>query len=316
MLVCKASILSVALSAALLSGCGDKPASGAGAAQASALTFTAGQATNAFGLVAALTAERTPRDAGTPGAERAARWIADRLIERGLEARIDTFTEPTPRGPKRFHNVLAEITGASGEWIVLLSHFDTMSGIGGGFEGANDSGSSTGLLIEIAAALRAAGPHRHNLLFGFMDGEECMVAYSGRDGFHGSKRLARQLKASGSKIRAVILMDMVGDRDLKLTVPRNSTGALRLLALEAAETVGDRSKIGLFDGVIYDDHQAFLDLGYPAVNLIDFEFGSRPGRNDYWHTPADTMDKICADSLLVTGRIVMEMLNRLAADEK
>lgn len=306
----KATIWLVVFLAALLSGCGDKPEP----VPVPALTLTATQATNAFALVAALTSEYTPRDAGTPGAERAAGWIAERLRERGLTARIDTFTDPTPRGPKQFHNVLAEIPGASDEWIILLSHFDTMSGIGGGFEGANDSGSSTGLLIEMAAALQAAGPYRHNLLFGFMDGEECMVSYSERDGFHGSKRLARQQKQSGAKIRAVILMDMVGDRDLKLLVPRNSTASLRLLALEAAEATGDRAKIGLFDGDIYDDHQAFLDLGYPAVNLIDFEFGSKPGRNDYWHTPADTMDKICPDSLLVTGRIVMEMLNRLLAD--
>ncbi|MDD4017550.1 MAG: M28 family metallopeptidase [Kiritimatiellae bacterium] len=313
MLFIKASILSIVLAAALLSGCGDKPAAGAGAARQPALTFTATQGTNAFDLVAALVAEHTPRDAGTPGAESAARWITGRLKERGLAARIDTFTDPTPRGPKQFHNVLAEIPGEGDEWVILMSHFDTMSGIGGGFQGANDSGSSTGLLIELAAALQATGPHRHNILCAFMDGEECMVAYGARDGFHGSKHLARQQKQTGAKISAVILMDMVGDRDLKLTVPRNSTGALRLLALEAAEATGDRSKIGLFDGLIYDDHQAFLELGYPAVNLIDFEFGSRPGRNDYWHTPEDTFDKICVDSLLVTGRIVMEMLNRLMA---
>lgn len=310
----KASILSIVLSAALLTGCGEKPAAGSVKARAPALTFTASQASNAFELVEALVTEHTPRDAGTPGAERAAQWIAERLKGSGLTVEIDTFTDPTPRGPKEFHNVLATIPGSSGEWIILLSHFDTMSGIGGGFQGANDSGSSTGLLIEMASALQAASPHRHNILCAFMDGEECMVSYSERDGFHGSKRLARQQKAAGATIRAVILMDMVGDRDLKLTVPRNSTGALRLLALEAAEATGDRAKIGLFDGIIYDDHQAFLDLGYPAVNLIDFEFGSRPGKNDYWHTPEDTLDKICADSLLVTGRIVMEMLNRLMAE--
>ncbi len=313
-LVCKALILPIILSAALLSGCGDKPSYGSAAPHAPALIFTDAQASNAFALVTALVKDCTPRDAGTPGAERAAQWIAERLKGRGLAVEIDTFTDPTPRGSKQFHNVLATIPGNSGEWVILLSHFDTMSGIGGGFQGANDSGSSTGLLIEMATTLQAAGSHRHNILCGFMDGEECMLAYSKRDGFHGSKRLARQQKEAGSKIHAVILMDMVGDRDLRLTVPRNSTAALRLLTLEAAEATGDRDKVGLFDGIIYDDHQAFLELGYPAVNLIDFEFGSCTGKNDFWHTPADTLDKICADSLLVTGRIVMEMLNRLMSD--
>jgi glutaminyl-peptide cyclotransferase len=297
---------------AALAGCGERP--GGGDAPAPALTFTAAQASNALARVTAFVTACTPRDAGTPGAEKAALWLRDALAADGLDATVDRFTDPTPRGPREFRNVLAEIPGTGDEWIVLLSHFDTMSGIGPGFQGANDSGSSTGLLLELAAALRrhSVTPSlRHSVILGFMDGEECMLAYSDRDGFHGSKRLARQMKDQRRKIKAVILMDMVGDRDLKLTVPRNGTAALRVLALEAAEATGDRDKIGLFDGIIYDDHQAFLDLGYPAVNLIDFEFGSRPGANDYWHTPHDTLDKLSADSLFVTGRIVLEMLNRL-----
>lgn len=294
-----------------LAGCGGRPPAAEIAQARPMLAFSAAQASNAFAYVAGLVKECTPRDAGTPGAERAARWILARLEERGVEARIDGFTDPTPHGPKPFFNVLATIPGTGEEWVVLLSHFDTMSGIGEGFEGANDSGSSTGLLIELAAVLREAGPLPYSVLCGFMDGEECMVAYSERDGFHGSKRLARQLKYKGAKVRGVILMDMIGDRDLKITIPRNSTAALRVLALEAAEATGDRRKIGLFDGIIYDDHQAFLDLGFPAVNLIDFNYGSRPGLNDYWHTPQDTLDKLSVESLHTTGSIVLEMLNRL-----
>lgn len=303
-------LFSLLLSAALLAGCGDTPAPEAKAARAP-LAFTAAQASNALAHVAAFVTRCTPRDAGTPGAERAAVWLHDRLQAQGIEAALDRFTDPTPRGPRPFINVLATIPGTGDEWVVLLSHFDTMSGIGPGFQGANDGGSSTGLLLELAVALRAAAPLKFNILCGFMDGEECMLAYSDRDGFHGSKRLAQAMKSQRRKVKAVILMDMVGDRDLKLTVPRNGAAALRVLALEAAEATGDRAKIGLFDGVIYDDHQAFLDLGYPAVDLIDFYYGSRPGENDYWHTPEDTLDKLSADSLQVTGRIVMEMLNRL-----
>lgn len=294
-----------------LVGCGDRPPAAEIAPEPCVLSFTSAQASNAFAYVAGLVKECTPRDAGTPGAEKAAHWIHDRLAERGVDVRIDRFTDPTPRGLKPFSNVLATLPGTGDGWIVLLAHFDTMSGIGEGFQGANDSGSSTGLLIELAAILRAAGPLPHNILCGFMDGEECMLAYSDRDGFHGSRRLARQMKAEGRSVKAVILMDMVGDRDLKLTVPHNGTAALRLLALKAAEATGDRDRIGLFDGIVYDDHQAFLDLGFPAVNLIDFAFGSSPGSNDYWHTPADTLDKISVDSLRTAGRIVLEMINRL-----
>jgi glutaminyl-peptide cyclotransferase len=295
----------------LLAGCGRTDP--APAPRAAPLAFSAAQATNALNHVTAFVTACTPRDAGTPGAEKAAVWLQQRLHTLGIGATLDRFTEPTPRGEREFRNVLATIPGPGDGWIVLLSHFDTVSGIGEGFQGANDGGSSTGLLLELASALhrRPPAPGTPSILCGFMDGEECMLAYSDRDGFHGSKRLAKQMKAERRKIKAVILMDMVGDRDLKLTVPRNGTASLRVLALEAAEAVGRRDRIGLFDGYIYDDHQAFFERGYPSVDLIDFEFGSRPGNNDYWHTPRDTLDKLSADSLLITGSIVLEMLNRL-----
>ena len=292
-------------------GCSQKPETDTGST--APLVFSAEQASNAWSNVTAFVTECTPRNSGTPGSESAAVWLHARLTEQGIDTVLDRFTDSTPRGPKPFFNVLASIHGKSDQWILLLSHFDTMSGISESFQGANDSGSSTGLLLELAAALHAASPRKHNILCAFLDGEECMLAYSERDGFHGSKRLANMMRQQGRKIKAVILMDMIGDRDLKITIPRNSTADLRVLALQAAEATGDRDKIGLFDGTIYDDHQAFLDLGYPAINLIDFQYGSRPGENDYWHTTHDSLDKLSVDSLLVTGRIVMEMLNRLQA---
>jgi len=293
----------------ILAGCSEKPASDA-RNMCAPLVFSPAQASNAWSHVTAFVTECTPRNSGTPGSEGAAVWLHARLAGQGIDTSLDRFTDPTPRGPKPFVNVLASIPGKSDNWILLLSHFDTMSGISESFQGANDSGSSTGLLLGLAAALHASSPRKYNILCAFLDGEECMLAYSERDGFHGSKRLANTMRQQGKKIKAVILMDMVGDRDLKITIPRNSTADLRVLALEAAEATGDRDKIGLFDGVIYDDHQAFLDLGYPAINLIDFHYGSRPGENDYWHTTKDSLDKLSADSLLTTGRIVMEMLNR------
>ncbi|MDD4016609.1 MAG: M28 family metallopeptidase [Kiritimatiellae bacterium] len=296
--------------ASLLTGCSEKPATDVENTFAP-FVFSPEQASNAWSQVTAFVDECTPRNSGTPGSENAAAWLHKRLIGQGIDTTIDRFTDSTPRGPKPFFNVLASIPGKSDKWILLLSHFDTMSGISGSFQGANDSGSSTGLLLELATALHASAPCKYNVLCAFLDGEECMLAYSDRDGFHGSRRLANTMKQQGRKIKAVILMDMIGDRDLKITIPRNSTAALRVLALQAAEATGNRDKIGLFDGMIYDDHQAFLDLGYPAINLIDFQYGSHPGKNDYWHTTKDSIDKLSVDSLLVTGRIVMEMLNGL-----
>lgn len=275
------------------------------------LSFNAEQASNALAHVASLIKACTPRDGGTPESERAAIWLNDRLTACGINSVVDRFTDTTPTGPCTFANVLATIPGDDDQWIVLLSHFDTKSGIGKNFEGANDSGSSTGLLLELATLIQTAAPLKHNVLCAFLDGEECRLAYSDRDGFHGSKHLAKTLKEQQKKINAVILMDMIGDRDLKITIPHNSTANLRVLALAVAEATKDRTKIGLCDGDILDDHYPFLELGYPAVDLIDFDYGSSPGLNDYWHTSKDTLDKLSADSLLTTGRIVLEMVNRL-----
>jgi hypothetical protein len=303
--------LPLALSGLLAAGCSPVAPPSSDVGRYTPLTFTAVQATNALNRVGAFVSACTPRDAGTPGAERAAQWLHDQLIENGVEATIDRFTDETPRGQKTFVNVLAELPGETDGWVVLLSHFDTKRGISPSFQGANDGGSSTGLLLEFAIALKRTPLRKYGVICAFLDGEECDLAYSDRDGFHGSKRYAQQLKAKGRKVKAVILSDMIGDRDLKITVPMNSTSTLRVLALDAAEATGERAKIGLFDGEIFDDHQAFLDRGLPAIDLIDFDYGSSPGLNDYWHTAKDTVDKLSADSLLATGRIVFEMINRL-----
>ena len=296
--------------AGLLVGCEGRIVSTPKAAR-TPLSFTSEQASNALANVAALIENCTPRDGGTPESEHAAAWLNDRLKAHGIRSVVDRFTDVTPVGPRTFANVLATIPGDDDQWIVLLSHFDTKSGIGKEFQGANDGGSSTGLLLELAALIQKAGPRKHSVLCAFLDGEECRLAYSDRDGFHGSKRLAKTMKEQQKKIAAVILMDMIGDRDLKITIPSNSTPKLRVLALVVAEALKERTKIGLCDGEIYDDHYPFLKLGYPAVDLIDFYYGSRPGLNEYWHTPQDTLDKLSADSLLSTGRIVLEMVNRL-----
>lgn len=251
-----------------------------------------------------------PRDAGTPGGRRAAEWIAAELRGLGLAVTLDTFDDDTPDGPRPFHNVLATLPGASADGIVLLSHFDTKAGIADAFIGANDGGSSTGLLLALAGWL-ARQPRPLTLHFAFLDGEECRYRYGPRDGLHGSRRLAGQMKQAGTPVRAVILLDMVGDQDLRFTVPRNSSRVLKRLLLDAAQAQGCRDRVMLLDSDILDDHQPFLDQGFAAINLIDFHYGTRPGANDLWHTPADTLDKLSAETLQQVGAVVLEMIHRL-----
>jgi glutaminyl-peptide cyclotransferase len=257
-----------------------------------------------------------PRVSGTPGAMRAAEHIAARLRSVGWEARLDAFEDEAPGGPTTFVNVLAEKRGDGNAWIVLGSHFDSKAGMPEGFQGANDSGSSSGLLIEIARALANRADLPFHVMLAFFDGEECAVRYGPNDGLHGSRRLAAQLVESGraAEVKAVMILDMVGDRDLTITLPRNNTPALNAACLASSARLGVREHFGLHAGAILDDHVPFLDAGMPAAAVIDFEFGTRPGRNDLWHTAGDTMDKLSADSLSMVGRVVFEVLNGLAGE--
>lgn len=252
-----------------------------------------------------------PRVSGTPGARKAAETIAGRLNSFGLNARIDTFTDATPGGPKPFHNVTCRVTGQGGATVVLVSHFDTKAGIADTFVGANDSGSSTGLLIALAEWASSEWRGAADILFAFVDGEECLERYGPIDGLHGSRRLAAQLKTAHEPVAAVIVADMIGDRVLNVTIPRNATPWLVAMVFEVAHRQGSRRQFSWSRGQIIDDHVPFLEAGFAAVNLIDFEYGSAPGLNDIWHTPDDTLDKLSPRSLQTVGRVIIGMLNRL-----
>ena len=257
--------------------------------------------------------ELGPKEPGTVGGERAAEYLAARLREAGVEAQIQEFQDASPVGMLTFRNVLGRIPGSGETCVWLAAHYDTKVGIEG-FEGANDSGSGTGLLIELARVLKQNGPHAVEIRFAFFDGEECRVEYGPEDGFHGSRYLAKALAEEGSlsNVVGMILLDMVGDRDLTVTVPRNGTPELMALAFEAARAEGIRHQFQLAPFTIGDDHEAFLARGVPAVDLIDFQYGSAPGKNDYWHTAQDSMDKVSAESLEKVGRVAARMVEALA----
>lgn len=250
------------------------------------------------------------RDAGTPGAKQAAGHIQERLKEIGLEARIEAFRDPTPRGTTTFRNVVAEIPGKGAGVIILGSHYDTKSGMEEGFQGANDSGSSTGLLIELARIFSQSPRLKNTLQLVFFDGEECFESYNHNDGLHGSRHHAQGLmdKGRAEKVEAVIIMDMVGDRDLNISFPRNSEAELIDLAFQAARAENVRTHFGLSEHAVLDDHVPFLSADMPAINFIDFQFGSAPGLNDYWHTPEDRIENISAESLKTTGRVVLKLV--------
>jgi glutaminyl-peptide cyclotransferase len=298
------------LVAVLFAGCSDKKNTDASVTPQTTVVIPADHGTNALERVRRLCA-LGPRDALTPGAEAAAKWIAAELSAIGLVSDTDTFDDPAPDGSSRlFRNVTATVPGTGKGHVLLLSHYDTKSGISDHFIGANDGGSSTGLLLELAAYF-ARNPPVPSVTFAFLDGEECRRAYSDTDGLHGSRHLARKMRKAGQGADAVILLDMVGDRDLRLTLPRNGAPHLKTALLDASAAQGLRSRVGLLSYDMVDDHQPFLDAGFPAIDIIDFEYGSAPGLRNYWHTDADTVDKLSAESLRITAAILIQLISDL-----
>lgn len=262
----------------------------------------------------------SPRDAGTPGAGAASRFIAQEIRRMGVKPVADCWTEGTSTGRKTFCNVYATLPGTSGRMIVLGSHYDTKSGIPG-FQGANDGASSTGVLLGLLHHLASSPVRpRDTILFAFFDGEEAVgAAYRDNDGLHGSKRLAATLatRTGGDRPIVAIVADMVGDRNLSLDVPRNVTTWITKTALVVSkERRGATPPVSIAGTYILDDHVPFINVGISAIDLIDFDYGSAPGRHDYWHTDQDTMDKISADSLYKTANLLLGMIARIDRDEE
>ena len=279
--------------------------------------FKPSDARVAFTAASELVRRYSPRDAGTANGRRAAELIRQQAARQGVSVRLDPFTARSRGEMRAFVNVVAELPGtdAQAPWIVLMSHFDTKPGIAG-FQGANDGASTSGLLVALAGVLARRGRLRENVCLAWTDAEESRVSYGADDGFQGSKRLVAQFQAQKRTVKAAVCLDMLGDRDLNISVPLNSTPELARLAAQAAVEAGFARRVTLCDDLqILDDHAAFFDAGYPAIDFIDFDYGSRPGHNDYWHTAADTLDKISSSSLFISGRILAAFLNRLVTAE-
>ena len=254
----------------------------------------------------------SPRDAGTPNGKKAAEHILSRLKSFGVEAQIQSFIAQTPQGTKTMYNVIGSIKGKHDQWIILGSHFDTMPGIKN-FQGANDSGSSTGILLEIAR-IYAHCNLKIGILFLFFDGEESTTNYQHNDGLYGSRFFAKQIqkKDQTKKIRAMILLDMVGDESLQLSIPISSSTSLVKKLFKAADHVGCQNYVSLASIDIIDDHVPFLKIGIPSIDLIDFHFGSKPNLNDYWHTESDNLEHLSIKSIEITGTITLELLRQLS----
>ena len=250
-----------------------------------------------------------PRPPGSPAIAKSQAYIADVLKKLGLQVEHQDFLANTPNGPVSMKNIVGKTQQSGRPVVILASHYDTRLMTNAAFVGANDGGSSTGLLLELA---RVLSPRRNAFAvwFVFFDGEEAQREWSETDSLYGSRYFVEKLKADGQTqvIKAMVLMDLVGDRDLKLENDASSTPQLMELVRKSAVELGYSKNLAASQKGMVDDHIPFIRAGISAVDLIDYDYGFN---NSVWHTPNDTLDKISPHSLKIVGDIVVRTLEKL-----
>lgn len=250
-----------------------------------------------------------PRPAGSEANRKLQTYIESQLRGFGWTVQLDSFVADTPLGPKPMTNIIGKLMGSSGKAVVVTGHFDTKLMPLISFVGANDGGSSTGMLLELARAL-AKKPRKDDIYLVWFDGEEALVDWTETDSVYGSRHLAHKWAADGTlgKVKALINIDMIGDRDLELINEVNSSQILRKLVWETAAELGYSKQFARKTEPISDDHMPFVQLGVNAIDLIDFDYGPN---HSYWHNEQDTLDKLSAASFDVIGKVLIEVLRKL-----
>jgi Peptidase family M28 len=249
-----------------------------------------------------------PRPAGSEALEKSRVYVEDQLQRSGWRVTRQAFSDDTPRGKIQFVNLIAQFSGegnAASPSFLLCSHYDTKMFDTVRFVGANDGGSSTGLLLELA---RVIGQHPNlarKIELVFFDGEEAYEHFSDTDGVYGSRYFARQLQKDAKQFRGGLLFDMVGDRSLGITLPADSPAAMARDIFAAAAALKLRDYFSYFDRDLIDDHVPLNAIGIPTLDIIDFDF-------PWWHTEGDTIDKISAQSLQIVGSVALYYLAQFA----
>ena len=247
-----------------------------------------------------------PRPSGSQANLQLQAYILAQLKSCKCQVSEDAWTAQTPKGPIAMKNVLAKFPGKSGRAIVITGHFDTKEFPGRKFVGASDGASSTGLLLELARALTAE-PRTDDVYLVFFDGEEAVrEQWEGTDNLYGSRHLADRWEKDGTlgKIKALINVDMIGDKNLNVKPDSNGNAALNRLVWRTAAELGYAAQFPTDAISIDDDHMPFVERGVTAIDLIDFDYPA-------WHTDDDTLDKLSARSLEIVGKVVLASIRKL-----
>ena len=253
-----------------------------------------------------------PRPAGSPAIEQTRTYIKAQLAAAGLTVSDQAWDDETPLGKVHMVNLIASIPGPRKDRLVITGHYDTKLIRQFRFVGANDGGSSAAFLIELARVLKA----RKNALtvdIVFLDGEEAVCQNwddcgkpGAPDNTYGSRHYVGVARRDGSlsTMKAMVLVDMIADRDLQIRRDANSTRWLTDAIWDAAKREDLDAYFVAESTRVEDDHLPFLQAGVPAVDIIDLDY-------EPWHTAKDTLDAVSARSLQVVGDALLAALPQI-----
>lgn len=250
-----------------------------------------------------------PRYIGSENHKQLENYILSHL--KGDQVEEDAFVADTVEGKFPVRNIIAKYPGTKDGIIVILGHYDTNYPLRNtGYVGANDGGSSTAILLEYANQLRGKKRDGYSVWLVWTDGEEAVRQWSDSDSLYGTRHLAEKWEKDGTlkKIKALMVMDMIGDADLDILRDTNSTPWLLDLIYAAAQRFGYQSHFYAMQGGEEDDHIPFAKRGVPSADVIDVDYGYN---GVFHHSPQDTMDKLSPRSLEIVGNTTLEAIRMI-----
>lgn len=250
-----------------------------------------------------------PRPIGSSNHKKLESYILAHLKNDHVED--DAFIATTPEGNFPVRNIIAKFPGTREGVIVVAGHYDTNYPLRDtGYVGANDGGSSTAVLLELANQLRGKKREGYSVWLLWTDGEEAVKTWTATDSLYGTRHLANKWQKDGTlkSIKAFLLADMIADADLNIDRDSNSTRWLEDMVYQAATRLGYQSHFFARTITVEDDHLPLIERGVPCADLIDLDYGYA---NVFHHTPQDTMDKLSPKSIEIVGSVILETVRIL-----
>ena len=254
------------------------------------------------------------RYVGSPGHAAAEEFIKDQFKPEVAKGNFvdDKFTARTPIGPLTMHNLIVKFPGKKDGIIVLASHYETNYWLKDiHFVGANDGACTTALLIALGQYYREHPPQGYSVWLLFTDGEESInKEWTDSDSLYGTRHIAAKWSGDGTlgKIKAFVLADMIGWKNLNIDKETNSTAWLLELEAKAGRDTGHSKYLFKESQAIQDDHLPFVQRGVPSLDVIDFQYGTAADPEAFHHTEQDTMDKLSVGSLQVAADLFLDLV--------